>query len=385
VRRVKRLVIFTEIISPYRIPVFNALAQIGGIDLHVVFLAETDPGIRDWHVYKNEIRFSYEVLPSYRKRYGKVNILLNRRVSAALRDSAPDVIIFGGYNYMASWEALFWARRNRVPFVLWMESTARDSRRNNRLIEALKSSFIGRCDGFLVPGEASFRYLITFHISPDRIYMAPNAVDNDFFGRAADIVRTNAVQWRLQLELPRRFFLFVGRIVREKGVFDLLEAYRGMHPDLRREIGLVFVGDGPARAELEQRAGDVTPGSIRFTGFVHRESLAGYYALADALVLPTHTDTWGLTVNEGMACGLPIVCTDVAGCGPDLVEEGRNGHVIPALDVGRLVQVLEELTRRPDKVHAMGEHSARRILQYSPQACASGMAQAASLCKQRYE
>ena len=58
----RRLVIITEIISPYRIPLFNALADRGDIDLHVVFLSETDPGLREWKIYKDEIRFSYQVL-----------------------------------------------------------------------------------------------------------------------------------------------------------------------------------------------------------------------------------------------------------------------------------------------------------------------------------
>ena len=64
----RRLVIITEIISPYRIPLFNALAKRGDVDLHVIFLAETDSKLRQWHVYKEVISFSYEVLPSWRRR-----------------------------------------------------------------------------------------------------------------------------------------------------------------------------------------------------------------------------------------------------------------------------------------------------------------------------
>ena len=59
----RRLVILTEIISPYRIPLFNTLAQHPVVDLHVIFLAETDPSLRQWRVYKEEMRFSYQILP----------------------------------------------------------------------------------------------------------------------------------------------------------------------------------------------------------------------------------------------------------------------------------------------------------------------------------
>ena len=64
-----RVVIITEIIAPYRIPVFNALAEKAEIELHVIFLSENDPGLRNWRVYKDEIKFEYEVLPSWRCRF----------------------------------------------------------------------------------------------------------------------------------------------------------------------------------------------------------------------------------------------------------------------------------------------------------------------------
>ena len=81
----RKLVLLTEIIAPYRIPVFNALAQIDDLDLHVIFFSETDETQRHWHVYKNEIRFSYEVLPSWRRRLGRYHLLLNRGLARALR------------------------------------------------------------------------------------------------------------------------------------------------------------------------------------------------------------------------------------------------------------------------------------------------------------
>src|ERR1700756_2882041 len=97
-----RLTLVTEIIAPYRIPVFNALASRADIDLQVVFLAETDPTLRQWVVPKGEIRFSYQILPSYRLRMGTSSLLVNRGLSRALRAARPEVILCGGYNYPAS-------------------------------------------------------------------------------------------------------------------------------------------------------------------------------------------------------------------------------------------------------------------------------------------
>ena len=84
----RRVVIVTELIAPYRIPVFNALAQRSGIDLHVIFLSETDYSQWQWLVYKDEIRFSYEVLSSWRRRLGRQSVLLNWGTERALRQRA---------------------------------------------------------------------------------------------------------------------------------------------------------------------------------------------------------------------------------------------------------------------------------------------------------
>src|ERR1051325_6613634 len=155
----RKLAIVTEIIAPYRIPVFNALARRGDIDLHVIFLAETDRTQRNWQVYKDEIKFSYQVLHSWRRRFGKYHFLLNWGMRKALRRFSPDVIVCGGYNYLASWITLFWAHQHKVPMFLWVESTARDHRRRHTLVESLKTWFMRNCQGFVVPGKSSYQYI----------------------------------------------------------------------------------------------------------------------------------------------------------------------------------------------------------------------------------
>jgi hypothetical protein len=152
----RKLVILSEIIAPYRIPVFNALAKHDRIDLHVIFLAENDPTLRQWKVYGEEIQFSYEVLPSRRLTLGGHKILLNRGLKSGLQRAAPDAVVCGGYNYLASWQAKSWALRNKIPFVLWVESTSNDSRSHNLAIELMKTRFMRGCSAFVVPGKSSF-------------------------------------------------------------------------------------------------------------------------------------------------------------------------------------------------------------------------------------
>lgn len=362
----RRLVIITEIISPYRIPLFNALADRGDIDLHVVFLSETDPGLREWKVYKDEIKFSYQVLRSRRWQIGKYNYLLNVGIFHALDLARPEVILCGGYNYFASWQGLLWARLHRTPFLLWSESTLRDSRSGHPVVELLKTEFLRHCSGFVVPGRAALEYLVSRGLRKGRIYTAVNSVDNDLFASAAACARRNAAQRRSELGLPDRYFLFAGRLVPEKGVFELLSAYAKLDGALRQEIGLVFVGDGAARHALEAESSGVKPGTIKFAGFAQREQLGSYYALAEMLILPTYTDTWGLVVNEAMACGLPVILSEAAGCGVDLVTEKWNGCFVPPKDVKALALVMGALASKADQLARMSVNSKSRILEYSP-------------------
>jgi glycosyltransferase involved in cell wall biosynthesis len=121
----------------------------------------------------------------------------------------------------------------------------------------------------------------------------------------------------------------------------------------------------------------IDPGVVCFPGFAQREDLAGLYALAEALVLPTHSDPWGLVVNEAMACGLPIIVSNVAGCSVDLVEDGWNGYVVPPRDSEKLRVAIDSLIREPDLKAWMSVRSLERIRNYSPEACADGLAAAA--------
>lgn len=371
----RRLLILTEIISPYRIPLFNALAGEPGVDLHVIFLAETDPGLRQWDVYKKEIKFSYQVLSSWRKRVGKYNMLVNFGLNAALKSAAPDVILCGGYNYVASWQSLAWARRRGIPFLLWSESNVQDVRRGYLPVEFFKGQFLERCSGFVVPGRSAREYLHSHKIDDPRIFTAPNAVDNDLFRNAADSVRRQADQERAELRLPHRYFLFVGRFVQGKGVFDLLSAYAKLDELTREQVGLVYVGDGAARQALEQRAAAVRPGMVRFAGFVQRDQLAAYYALAEMLILPTYSDPWGLVVNEAMACGLPVVVSRVAGSAADLVRENWNGLLVSAGDVSCLMKSMETIAENDELRASMGANSAQLISDYSPAAWTRGIVQ----------
>jgi len=93
-------------------------------------------------------------------------------------------------------------------------------------------------------------------------------------------------------------------------------------------------------------------------------------------VFPTYSDPWGLVVNEAMACSLPIVASQVAGCVPDLLQDGWNGFAVQPRDVEGLVGSMQLLFYDPESARRMGSRSFQRIHDYTPEKCAAGIVQA---------
>jgi glycosyltransferase involved in cell wall biosynthesis len=222
-----------------------------------------------------------------------------------------------------------------------------------------------------------------FDIPDRRIFTAPNAMDLRFFAESSRRARQNPEAIRREFDLPDRYFLNAGRFVAVKGVLDLLEAYANLDATIRSSVGLVLAGDGVLKEQLARRAAQIRPGAVRFPGFMQKDRLPELYALADAFVFPTLSDTWGFVVNEAMACGLPVITTDVAGCVADLVQDGWNGCVVPAGDVSRLSWSLSKLATDDPLRRLMGERSTERIAGYSPAAWATGVAEAVAATNKR--
>src|SRR5205823_1467894 len=188
-------------------------------------------------------------------------------------------------------------------------------------------------------GTSNAEYLRHYGVSPERLFFAPHFVDNDFFATAADAARhqPGGARTRFGIAPGAVVFLFAGKFTAKKRPVDLLEALARLRAANVDANGL-FVGDGPLRAQLEQRARELGA-PVVFTGFMNQGEIAAAYAAADCLVLPSDGgETWGLVVNEAMACGVPAIVSDAVGCAPDLIDEESTGFTFPLGDIKALAQ-----------------------------------------------
>ena len=143
----------------------------------------------------------------------------------------------------------------------------------------------------------------------------------------------------------------VGRLVEDKGISTLLDAFATLRHDLPG-ASLVVVGDGPYRHALETRAHALgISDSVFFLGM--RSDLASLYPVLDLFVLPSYTEGISMTILEAASCELPIVATDVGGT-PEIVEDGRTGRLAPPRDPRALAEAIRDQWRNIESAHTMG-------------------------------
>jgi glycosyltransferase involved in cell wall biosynthesis len=158
-------------------------------------------------------------------------------------------------------------------------------------------------------------------------------------------------------DAPRDGVVFVGRLTRQKGVHDLLEAL-AMLKRRGRNLELTVVGDGPERPALKARA--ISLGlSVRFTGFVPPDQVASQLAHKRVFVLPAVREGLGLVVAEALIHGVPVVATRSGGI-PDLLTDPDAGMLVPPSDPASLADAIRTVIS--DERYLVGAMRAGRSL-----------------------
>jgi glycosyltransferase involved in cell wall biosynthesis len=164
----------------------------------------------------------------------------------------------------------------------------------------------------------------------------------------------------------RSTILFVGRLIPEKGVFDVIEAAAAVRR--RLAIRTVVAGGGPAASELERRAQELGLGleDVLFTGEIDHDRLQELYETSDVFVLPTY---WGegfpTVISEAMNAGLPIVTTRMRGMA-DHLQEDENALFVAPRAPEKLALTVERLLRDPDLRTRMGRANQEKVKLFAP-------------------
>lgn len=370
-----RVAVLTEIISPYRIPLLNELASDSRIELEVFFFSETE-GRRRWRIPWEKMRFHWCVLPGMlvAHRYQGGPIFFNPSILGALRRGRFQAVVCFGYHHPTIWMALLWCRVNQARALLWSESTMQDTRSLGRAVEWMKRKIITYFDSFIAAGTDQVEYLRHLGASLEKIWVAPDAVDSEFFSSQSIIYRKqqNEIMNMLRVEGP--IVLYVGRLLDAKGIPELLSAFEILVA--HHSATLILIGDGPDQTHYQEICKERGLNSVRFEGFRPQVELPRYYAIADVLVFPTRSDPWGLVINEAMCSGLPVICSAAAGAARDLVRHGHNGFVHQTGDVQAIASHLESILADPETLIRMGECSREIISGFTPRRMAHGFLRA---------
>jgi glycosyltransferase involved in cell wall biosynthesis len=236
----------------------------------------------------------------------------------------------------------------------------------------LYRSFIPRLDGCLAAGAWSRDYFEKYGASDDHIFTIPHSVDNRRFEQEMDRLRPRREELRRQWGIApdATVFLFAGKFTPVKRPADFVNAIGQCAAADSSIVGLM-AGDGPLRTSCEEQA-RVATAPVRFAGFLNQTRIAEAYAVADALVLSSETETWGLVVNEAMASGLPCIVSDRVGCGPDVIDRDVTGDIYPMGDVQVLsARMLHHA--QSGRLNSMGREARRKIASYSVAAAGDGL------------
>ena len=307
-------------------------------------------------------------------------VMVYRRAVAVFRRHRIGVVFVPSYWPASSLAILLAAKRVGARCVMMNESHAGTAKARG-ILRLIKHRLVRVFDAGLLGGTPQLRYFSSLGMPADKLFSAYDVVDNAFFGQGADLARADEQRQRADFGLPARFFLSVGRMEPKKNLRQLVEAYvlarRGYPPETMP--ALVLVGSGLLEPALrkqcleqgllvaechEKRPGDgrvIQGADVYFYGFRQVNELPVFYGLAEAFVLPSREEEWGLVVNEAMASGCAVLVSSTAGCCEDLVAPGENGWSFDPANVAELAGQLGRFVADPALARRMGEKSARRI------------------------
>lgn len=362
---IKKTLFITNIISPYRIPLFNVISEKGNFCFKVVALAEREKN-REWKLSENKIKFDYQILPGWHwfiwGKKKEITIHLNRGVFKTLLKYKPDMIITSGYDDLAYWMGFLYCKIFKKKFILWNSTTLLSAGSIEGIRGRLKKIIIRGADKYIAYGTKAKEYLEYFGAEGDKIYIGTNTVDMEYFRSRVEEYRNKDGFLKEREQFPKYLLLHVGQLIKRKGVLQILKALECLKDS---EIGLLVVGSGPEESNLRDFSKEKKLKNVFFEGFHQQDELPKYYALADVFVLSSFEEVWGLVINEALASGLYVLSSKYAGASYDLIKEGWNGEVFNPNNIEEIVKLINQVKDKIEdirkKLENISQHACREF------------------------
>jgi glycosyltransferase involved in cell wall biosynthesis len=358
----RRVLVIHPAMAPYRNDLFNLLAK--RVDLRVIFVNAVpsyDGNLRrddianglacDWSVLADRCRYPMASLPW----------LLRREVAFF----QPDVVVtheFGWASILAMLTPVVASRSSRI---LWTSRSAEQLTSLSAMRRMAVRAMAPLAGALLAYSPAARGSLATLAAIPEtNIFLCANHQDADRLRDLAASARASAVEHceRRGL-LGRPLIVTVGRLVELKDVATTIRGFAAARQALGQAM-LVVIGDGPLRASLERLAGELgVSGDVSFLGHLCVADVQAWLSLASVTVLASLVEPYGAVVGEGLAHGVPCICSEAAGASV-LIDSPSRGVVFRPGDVSviDLAMRLRASDLRPAGVLAAGRRDDLRPL-----------------------
>ncbi len=361
-----RLAIVTTHPIQYYAPLFRLLAKEPGIELKVFYTwSQSRQGAKydidfgkmiEWDIPLLD-GYSYEFVDNVAKDPGvhHFNGIRNPELNDKIKDWRPLFLLVIGWNFSSHLSCMRHFK-GKIPVLFRGDSTLLDEKPGLKKI--FRRIFLrwvySHIDYALYVGKNSHDYFYKHGLKEDQLVWVPHAVDNERFG-GPDDEEQDAKQWKRELGISDDdlVLLFAGKLEPKKDPdFMLRLAQHLKDPRLK----LIIVGNGKSEEALRMKS---RPDKrIIFLDFQNQQKMPLVYRLCDIFVLPSvgPGETWGLAVNEAMACKRPVMVSTKCGCAPDLVEEEKTGWVFEPGDGGdrKIKELLHKILDDRSVLKGMG-------------------------------
>jgi glycosyltransferase involved in cell wall biosynthesis len=352
-----RLAVVANTPPPYRVPIFQKMGRIPGIDLQVIFCSRREPN-RLWDL--PPLDFPHVFLKERFVSMGDRYIHNNPDVLLALKKFAPHVVVTDGFNPSHLYAFLYaWVRG--LVHVPMTDGTDVSEQALSAVHRAVRRFVFARSHAYVSASVGGDRLYQSYGIPIERCFHSCLCIDNAAFTPKPG-------------DQDKQFdFIFCGRMEPGKSPLFALNVALAVAKKLARKTSILFVGSG-SQEESVRRAAALQPEllNVQFNGFAAQQELPFLYRSARIFLFPTLGDVWGVVANEACAAGLPVIVSPQAGAAGELVLDGQNGYVCE-MDIDLWAERAITLLTQPELMAQFSERSLSLVSQYNFDGAAIGL------------